>query len=269
MQRTLDRSDPRLQDPLQTRQLIRQGVLNTHTGGLCLGRAHANLAILPKADAFEFLLFCQRNPKPCPVLEVLDPGDPVPHLTAPTADIRTDVPRYRVFRHGQLAEEPHDIRHLWRDDLVAFLLGCSFSFEGAMLRAGLPLRYQEENVVVSCYDTNIECKPAGKFRGPMVVSMRPVKADKVPLAVMVTGRYPAVHGAPIHVGDPSLIGIRDLNKTDYGDPVTIHPDEVPVFWACGITPQAVALRAKPELMITHYPGHMFITDLTDEQVAVQ
>ncbi len=247
---------------------IRAGRWRGPTAGLAPGFAQANLVIVPQKVAYDFLLFCHRNPKPCPLLDVTDPGDARPLYAAPHADVRTDVPRYRVFRHGQPAQEMVEINALWRDDFVAFLLGCSFTFEAAMARAGLPVRHMEEGRNVPMYRTNIACRPAGAFRGPMVVSMRPIPQADVPRAVQVTARYPLAHGAPVHVGDPSAIGITDLAHPDYGEAVTVRRGEVPVFWACGVTPQAVVQQARPELMITHAPGHMFITDLRDEDLAM-
>lgn len=253
--------------PRDVRSLIRSGQWDRPTAGLSNGYAQANLVILPKADAFDFLLFCQRNPKPCPVLEVTDPGDPEPKLTAPGADLRTDIPRYRLYEHGELKGEFTDINALWRDDLVAFLLGCSFTFEGAMVRAGLPVRHIQEGCNVPMYRTNVACVPAGQFHGPLVVSMRPLRPDQVTKAVQITGRYPQVHGAPVHVGNPQALGVTDISKPDFGDAVHVRAGEVPVFWACGVTPQAVALASRPAFMITHAPGHMFITDRMDEELA--
>ncbi|MDI3538617.1 MAG: hypothetical protein PWP58_1508 [Bacillota bacterium] len=251
----------------EIRAAIRRGEYTQPTPGLAPGYAQANLVILPQKYAFDFLLFCLRNPKPCPVLDVTEVGSPVPRLTAPGADLRTDLPRYRVWEHGELKAEVTDISAYWRDDLVAFLLGCSFTFEAALLAAGIPVRHIEEGRNVPMFITNRECTPAGVFHGPMVVSMRPIPHEQVVRAVQVTSRYPAVHGAPVHIGDPAAIGIRDVMKPDFGDAVSFKPGEVPVFWACGVTPQAVAMEAKPDFMITHAPGHMFITDLKNEELA--
>jgi uncharacterized protein YcsI (UPF0317 family) len=223
--------------------------------------------VLSRELAYDFLLFAQRNPKPCPVLEVTDTGSPHPRLSATGADLRTDLPGYRVYRNGMLTGEVTDLLGVWTPDLVAFLLGCSFSFESALRRAGVPVRHLEEGKNVSMFITAVPCTPAGAFSGPLVVTMRPIPATLVPKAIQVSGRFPAVHGAPVHVGDPAAIGIRDLGKPDFGDAVTIHAGEVPVFWACGVTPQAVAMQTKPPLMITHAPGHMFVTDLRDESLA--
>lgn len=253
--------------PSEVRTLFRENKLVQPTAGIAKGYTQANLAILPKALAYDFLLFAQRNPKPCPVLDVTDVGSPVPRLVAPGADLRFDIPKYRVYVKGELVDEPTDLAKYWQDDLVAFLLGCSFTFESALLDVGIPVRHIEENRNVPMYITNVECLPAGSFHGPTVVSMRPIPHDKVVRAVQVTSRFPAVHGAPIHIGDPAAIGIDNINAPHFGDSITINPGEVPVFWACGCTPQAVAMTVKPDLMITHAPGHMFITDIKDEDLA--
>ena len=254
--------------PRDVRESIRSGMWRGVTSGVAPGYVQANLAILPRELAFDFLLFCQRNPKPCPVLEVMEPGRMEPVLTAPGADIRTDVPGYRVYEDGRLVAEVDSLLSYWRDDLVSFLLGCSFSFETAMVDAGIPLRHQDNGANVAMYITNIATTPAGVFSGPMVVSMRPVKREQIVRAVQVTSRFPATHGAPVHIGDPAAIGIPDLNNPDFGDPVEVRAGEEPVFWACGVTPQAVALNCKPSLMITHAPGRMFITDQRDADYAV-
>jgi uncharacterized protein YcsI (UPF0317 family) len=248
--------------------MIREGRWRKPTAGLAPGYVQANLVVLPRDLAYDFLLFAQRNPKPCPVLEVTDTGSPEPRLSAPGADLRTDVPKYRIYRNGEFAGEVRDIVGVWAPDLVAFLLGCSFTFEAGLLQAGIPVRHIEEGRNVPMFITNTPCVPAGAFRGPLVVTMRPIPSAMVPRAVQISGRYPGVHGAPVHVGDPEALGIRDLERPDFGDPVTIGSGEVPVFWACGVTPQAVAMQAKPSLMLAHAPGHMFITDLRDEDLAV-
>jgi len=254
--------------PKEVRERIRRGEWVRPTAGCAAGYVQANLVVLPRELAYDFLLFTHRNPRPCPLLEVTDPGSPEPVRVAPGADLRTDLPKYRVYRHGVLAEEVTDLLPLWRDDLVAFLLGCSFTFEAALLKAEVPVRHLEEGCNVPMYITNRPCAPAGLFEGPLVVSMRPIPPEKVARAAAVTARFPAVHGAPVHVGAPEALGIRDLGRPDFGEPVTIRPGEVPVFWACGVTPQAVAMAVKPPLMITHAPGHMFVTDLRDEALAV-
>ncbi len=250
------------------RDTIRTGQWRRPTAGLAPGFAQANLAIVPRELAYDFLLFCQRNPKPCPVLEVLDAGNPEPRDIAPGADIRTDIPRYRIYRHGKLTDEVDDITPFWRDDLVSFLLGCSFTFEHPLMDAGIRMRHIDLDVNVPMFTTNRLCKSAGIFHGPMVVSMRPIPQDQVVRAVQITSRFPAVHGSPVHVGDPLALGIEDLGQPTFGDAVPVQPDEVPVFWACGVTPQAVMMQAKPELAITHAPGYMFLTDQRESNLAV-
>ena len=248
-------------DPATVRAAIRSGEWTTHTAGLAPGYTQANLVILPRDLAYDFLLFCVRNPKPCPIIDVTDAGSPVPAQAAPGADLRTDLPRYRVYEHGELVEEPADIRHRWRDDMVAFLLGCSFTFENALVAGGIPLRHLECGDGVPMYVTNRDCVPAGGFNGPLVVSMRPIRGEQVERATDISARYARAHGAPVHAGDPAALGIADLAVPAWGDPTVILPGEVPVFWACGVTPQAVAIQSKPPLIITHSPGHMFVTDV--------
>ncbi len=253
----------------EARKQIREGRLRRPTSGVAPHYVQANVAILPKDVAFEFLLFCQRNPKPCPVIEVIEAGKVEAALTAPGSDIRTDVSLYKVFKNGELIDEPDNLESHWRDDLVTFLLGCSFSFEYALMANGIDLPYYGTDRNVPMFITSMETTPAGPFSGPMVVSQRWVPNDKVVRAVQATSRFPDTHGAPVHIGDPAAIGISDISKPDYGDVWEQgSADEVPVFWACGVTPQAVAMASKPELMITHSPGHMFITDLKDEDLAV-
>ena len=252
---------------LRARHAIRSGDWTGHTSGLAEGYVQGNVVILPRREADDFLRFCQRNPKPCPVLAVSEPGQPVLPALGADLDIRTDVPRYRVWREGELSEEPTDIRALWRDDLVTFVIGCSFSFEQALLEAGLPVRHIEQGRNVPMYRTNIPTAPAGPFRGPLVVTMRPMRAAAVIRAIQVTSRFPDVHGAPVHLGDPSLIGIADLGRPDYGDAVDVRADELPVFWACGVTPQAAITQARLPFCITHAPGAMLITDLLNHELA--
>ena len=248
------------------RRLARSGELTGPTPGLAPGFVQANLVVVPRDLAFDFLLFCQRNPKPCPLLAVTEPGSPEPRFVAPGADLRTDLPRYRVWRHGELIDEPTDLHRWWRDDLVAFLLGCSFTFENALVQAGVPVRHIEQGCNVPMYRTNIPCRSAGVFHGPMVVSMRPLTPAQTVTATRICTRFARAHGTPIHFGDPAAIGIRDLNNPDFGDPVEIRSGEVPVFWACGVTPQAVAMEARPALLLTHKPGHMFLTDRRDHEL---
>lgn len=247
--------------PAKVRELIRQGKITYQTSGMCDGYAQANLLVLPQKYAYDFLLFTQRNPKSCPLLEVGDKGSRLVRRTADNADIATDIPKYRVWENGVLKEERTDITDLWKDDFVYFLIGCSFSFEGELLSCDVPVRHIEENKNVPMFLTNIDCEPAGIFSGKLVVSMRPMPADKVIKAISVTSSMPRVHGAPIHIGDPGAIGIKDINKPDFGDSVTINNGEIPVFWCCGVTPQSAVMSAKPSFAISHAPGHMFITDV--------
>lgn len=252
----------------EARLKIRNGLLKKPTCGISLGYTQANLVVIPKDLAYDFLLFTFRNPKPCPLLDVTDIGSPEPKRVAPGADIRTDLPKYRVYKYGELEDEVENINDYWRDDFVAFLLGCSFTFENALLNNNIPVRHIEEGKNVPMFITNIKTSPAGSFHGNVVVSMRPIPRDLVIRAVQVTSRFPSVHGAPIQIGNPKQIGIADLDKPNFGDAVTIGENEVPVFWACGVTPQAVAMKSKPEIMITHSPGYMFITDIKDEMLSV-
>ncbi len=263
-----DTTKPDLSDPSQARALIRDGGWDSPTAKLAPGYAQANLAILPAEFAADFARFCALNPRSCPVLEQLAPGEYRPRM-APQADLRTDLPRYRVFRDGQLNAELSDITDLWRLDLTAFLIGCSFTFDWALIAAGLPVRHQQLGCNVPMYRTNRPTLGVGRFQGPLVVSMRPLPADQVDLAAEISGRYTTMHGAPVHAGEPLELGITDLARPDYGDPVPVEAGEVPVFWACGVTPQAVALEARLPLMITHAPGHMFITDLRHQDVLDQ
>jgi uncharacterized protein YcsI (UPF0317 family) len=252
---------------LAVRHAVRSGQWSGHTSGLAPAHVQGNVVILPRADAEDFLRYCQRNPRPCPLLAMSEPGDwRLPRLGA-DLDIRSDVPRYRVWRDGELVDEPSDVRALWRVDLVSFVLGCSFSFEQALLDEGLALRHIDQNKNIAMFRTNIETEPAGPFRGPMVVTMRPLRAAAAIRAIQITSRFPDVHGAPVHLGDPSLIGIADLSKPEYGDAVDVLPDELPVFWACGVTPQEALQRARPPLCITHAPGAMLVTDLLNRQLA--
>ncbi|TXL64442.1 putative hydro-lyase [Cerasibacillus terrae] len=250
------------------RDLIRKGKITNSTAGMAKGYAQANLVILKKEYAYDFLLFCQRNSKACPLLEVTDVGVYRSKKIARGADFRTDIPKYRIYRDGKLVEEATDIKEYWEDDMVCFLLGCSFTFENSLLNGGIPIRHIEENRNVPMYKTNIPCEQAGVFEGPMVVSMRPMRHEEAIRATQITTRFPAVHGAPIHVGDPSEIGITNLSKPDFGEEVSIKNGEIPVFWACGVTPQAVAMKSKPSIMITHAPGCMFISDIKDEELSV-
>ena len=256
------------QSGLAARLAIRRGDHAGPTSGLAPGFVQANLAILPKTLAEDFLRFCQLNPKPCPLVGVAAPGDWRLPALGEDLDIRTDVPRYRVWRDGALADEPTELMRWWRDDLVTFAIGCSFSFEQALLEDGIELRHITYRCTVPMYRTSIETVPAGRFRGPLVVSMRPLKPADAIRAVQITTRFPSVHGAPVHLGKPELIGIENLAAPDYGDAVPIHDDEIPVFWACGVTPQAVIAAARPEFCITHYPGAMLVSDRRNSEFAI-
>jgi uncharacterized protein YcsI (UPF0317 family) len=259
------------EDPMlpsrQARLACRSGMATT-TAGVANGFVQGNLAILPERLAGAFHRFCQLNPKPCPIIGMSGVGDPRIPALGLDLDIRTDLPRYRVWRDGEVVEEPTDITAHWRDDLVAFVLGCSFSFEEALMDEGLPIRHIERNVRVPMYRTNVACSPSGPFAGPMVVSMRPFKPADAIRAVQITSRFPSVHGAPVHLGHPHSIGIKDIATPDYGDPVPVEADEIPVFWACGVTPQAVIANARLPFAITHAPGLMLVTDLRNRQLAV-
>lgn len=254
--------------PQALRQAIRAGDHSGNTSGFAPGFVQCNIVILPADWANDFLRFCQLNPRPCPLLAAANsPGDPsLPPLG--DIDIRTDVPSYRVFCEGALVEEVTDISGLWREDLVTFALGCSFSFEEALLADGLEVRNVTEGVNVPMYRSSIDCTAAGPFSGKMVVSMRPFKAADAIRAIQICTRFPAVHGAPIHLGDPAQIGINDLAQPDYGDAVSIGEQELPLFWACGVTPQVALEAARPPFAITHSPGCMLVSDLRNSQLAV-
>jgi uncharacterized protein YcsI (UPF0317 family) len=252
---------------VRERLRIRNGGFSGPTAGRAPGNVQANLVILPSALAHDFLRFTQANPKPCPLLAVSEPGEPRLPSLGEDLDIRSDLPRYRVWRRGELDGEPTDLCDVWRDDLVSFALGCSFSFEQALLDDGIELRHVTRGSNVPMYRTSIRCQPAGPFEGPLVVSMRPLRPDDAIRAIQITSRFPSVHGAPIHIGLPEAIGIVDLAKPDYGDAVPVESGELPVFWACGVTPQAVIAQIRPEFCITHAPGCMLITDLRNSKLA--
>ena len=246
--------------PVEARRLIRSGAYDAPTSGLCPGYAQANLIILPKEQAYDFLLFAQRNPKPCPLLEVTEVGAREATICATDCDIATDFPKYRIYRHGELVEEVADVSAYWRDDLVSFVIGCSFSFESELVEAGIEMRHNTMGRNVSMYLTGVDCVPAGSMSGKMVMSMRPIPHDRIVKAVQLSGAIPKVHGAPLHIGDPAAIGVKDIAHPEFGDPVDIREGEVPVFWACGVTPQSIVMNSKPEFAITHAPGCMLITD---------
>ena len=260
---------PRIFDSgAEARRAVRRGDHRAPTAGIAPGFVQANLAVLPKALADDFFRFCQFNPKPCPLLAASEPGDPRLPLLGEDLDIRTDIPRYRVWRKGELVDEVDDLMQVWRDDLVAFAIGCSFSFEEALVEDGIRLRHIEQGTNVPMWRTNIQTRPAGPFHGPLVVSMRPLKPADAIRAIQITSRFPAVHGAPVHSGKPESIGIADLSRPDYGDAVEVKPDELPVFWACGVTPQSVIAAVRPEFSITHAPGYMLVTDLKNSRLSV-
>lgn len=250
------------------RELIRSGDWKKPTAGLASGYVQVNFVMLPAAEAYEFHQFCQKNPKPCPLLAISEPGDHAPTILGSNIDLRTDVPLYRIFHDGMPVAETDDITSVWRDDLVTFALGCSFTFEHALLESGIAIRHIEQGCNVPMFRTNIATVPAGRFSGPTVVTMRPMKAKDAIRAIQITSRFPGVHGAPIHIGNPALIGIDDLSRPEFGDPVTVHDDELPVFWACGATPQLALASARPSFCITHAPGYMLITDLRNTDYAV-
>ncbi len=245
----------------KVREAIRSGAYRGQTAGIGLGLLQGNLVILPADSALDFFRFCQRNPKPCPVVGVSDTGDPMLLTLGADIDIRRDVPLYNIYVDGQLDRQEPDIDDLWRDDLVAFVLGCSFTFEQALMAEGIRLAHIDDNKTVSMYRTAIETRPAGPFRGPVVVSMRPMRSSEAIRAAVITARFPHAHGAPLHIGDPAEIGVRNISEPDWGDPVVLEDDQVPVFWTCGVTPQAAIQLVKPPLCITHAPGGMLITDL--------
>ena len=249
------------------REAVRAGRYRRHTAGLAEGRLQANLAIMPERHALDFFRYCQRNPKPCPLVGVTDTGDPRLFTLGSDLDIRTDAPAYAVYEHGALAATVPDIRALWRPDMVGFALGCSFTFERALAEAGIPMRHVAADATVAMYATTVETVPAGPFGGGMVVSMRPIPEHAVDQAIAISTRYPLAHGAPVHVGDPAAIGIRDVSAPDWGDPPRLLPGDVPVFWACGVTPQNAARRAGLDLFMAHSPGAMLITDV-DERAEV-
>lgn len=254
---------------VEARRRYRAGHAGTSTAGVAPGFVQGNLAILPEKLAASFHRFCQLNPKPCPIIGMSEVGDPRIPALGLDLDVRTDLPRYRVWRDGKLVEEPADIMSHWRSDLVAFVIGCSFSFEEALMADGLSIRHIDEDRNVPMYRTSVACEPAGPFAGPLVVSMRPFKPADAIRAIQITTRFPAVHGAPVHFGKPEQIGIADIGKPDYGDAVTIAPDEVPVFWACGVTPQSIILESRPDFAITHAPGFMLVTDLRNSEFSIQ
>ena len=258
-----------VQDSYQAREIIRAGKYCGYTTGAANQHVQGNLVILPAEYALEFAVFCHRNPKPCPIIGMGTPGDPFLNCTLGEIDIRTDLPKYRVFQYGELIGEPTNIDSHWRADLVAFVLGCSLSFELPLLESGFRLPHIEQGTIVPMYITDQQCRPAGRFWGPMVVSMRSFPKDRAEEVIRITSKFPSVHGGPVHVGDPGAIGIKSLYQPNWGEtPDMLPADHVPMFWACGVTPQVVIQKAKPSLCITHSPGCMLITDLLNKDLAV-
>jgi uncharacterized protein YcsI (UPF0317 family) len=257
----------RFSNARDARLAFRSGVVVETTAGLAPGHVQANLAVLPREMAGEFLAWCQRNPRPCPVLGFTEPGDPRLPALGDDLDLRTDLPRYQVWRDGEMIAEPSDVTNVWRDDLVAFALGCSYSFDDVLADAGIRLRHLELGVNPPMYETSLDTAPAGRFSGKVIVSMRPLSPPDVIRAVQVTSRYPHAHGAPLHLGDPAMIGIADLARPFGGHMLPLEQGELPVFWACGVTPQTAIRAARPEFCITHWPGAMLITDLLNRAMA--
>lgn len=251
--------------PQEVRQRIREGIVTVPTAGMSAGYAQANLVILPKEYAEDFKEFARKNPKPCPILEIVE-GSPITHDMGEGANIVTDIPKYFIYKNGVKTDEVTDASSYWEDGFVGFLIGCSFSFEEALLKSGIDVRHISQGCNVPMYKTNIPCEKAGVFEGPVVASMRPMTPEHAQKAKEITDRFPNVHGGPIQIGSPEAIGIKDINKPDYGDAVEIREGEIPVFWACGVTPQAAVEHAKPPIVITHAPGHMFITDILNENM---
>ena len=258
---------PFFDQPRDLRRAIREGDFEHYTVGQVPGWVHANICILPRAWAYEFQTFCRRNPRPCPLLAMSEPGDPMLPELGEDIDIRTDVPQYRVFRDGAFVEDVPDITHLWQDDMVAFAMGCSLSFEEALLEGGLPLRHFATRENVPIYLTDVDCQPAGRFSGKLVVSMRPFRPADAIRAIQITTRFPGVHGAPVHIGRPDLIGIEDIEQPWQCGRADVREDEIPLFWACGVTPQAVVEQARPPICISHTPAHMLVTDRRNAELA--
>ena len=254
-----------ISNPKDARALIRTGDWTGQTSGLAAGYVQGNLVILPKDYAFDFLKFCVQNPKPCPIVGIGEAGNPALPMLGEDIDIRFDVPKYRVFKDGVM-QQSHAIDDVWRDDLVTFVIGCSYSFEGALQDVDLDVRHISMGRNVPMFRTNIQTQPTGIFHGELVVSMRPFSPRDAITSIQVSNDFARVHGAPIHIGDPAEIGISDLSKPDYGDPVDLKPGEIPVFWACGVTPQVAVHNANIEFYITHEPGCMLITDIKNSKI---
>jgi uncharacterized protein YcsI (UPF0317 family) len=253
--------------PRDARARIRAG-FNGNTSGMAPGFAQGNLVILPQSWAGDFIGYCRANPTPCPLIGMTEAGSSLVPMLGDDVDVRTDIPRYRVWRDGALVEERHDISAIWQEDFVGFVLGCSLSFEHALESAGLRVRHVDEGKVVPMYRTSIQTKPVGAFRGPMVVSMRPYTPAEAAIAYEVCRPLPGAHGAPVHMGDPALIGIANVDVPDEGEPTEIRAGEIPVFWGCGVTPQAAAVEARPPICITHAPGYMLVCDVRTEDLTL-
>jgi uncharacterized protein YcsI (UPF0317 family) len=251
-------------DVVSVRAAIRSGGYRSHTAGLARGVLQSNLAILPESYALDFMRYCQRNPKPCPLSGVSDTGSPMMFTLGRDIDIRSDVPAYNIYRNGELDATVNNISEVWTDDLVAFALGCSFTFEHALMRAGVKLWHIDNNTTVPMFRSNIDTVPAGPFHGKMVVSMRAVPAGQIDLVSEISRKFPLAHGGPVHAGDPDRIGIEDITKPEWGDPAPVTQGHVPVFWACGVTPQVAIEQASLPICITHKPGHMLITDIHED-----
>ena len=252
----------------EARSHFRAGKYMGHTAGIAPGMLQGNVVILPAEYALDFARYCQRNPQPCPLIGVSDTGDAMMRTLGDDIDIRSDVPAYRIYENGELVDEVADIRHMWRDDFVAFAIGCSFTFEDALIADGIRLRHIDEDRTVGMFITNIETEPAGPFSGGTVVSMRPLTVENAIRASAICARFPHAHGQPVHMGDPAAIGIKDIDAPDWGDRTDFRDGEIPVFWACGVTPQSALAEAALPLCVTHAPGHMFVCDLVDEALRV-
>jgi uncharacterized protein YcsI (UPF0317 family) len=251
--------------PNDARARIREG-FNGNTSGMAPGYAQGNLVILPQDWAEDFASYCRANPTPCPLIGMTEVGKSLVPMLGDDVDLRTDLPRYRVWRDGVLVQELDDISAIWQDDFVGFVLGCSLSFEHALELAGLRVRHVDEGKVVPMYRSSIQTTRVGRFRGPMVVSMRPYTPQEAAIAYEVCAALPGAHGAPVHMGDPGAIGIQDIAVPDEGEPTAILAGEQPVFWGCGVTPQAAAMEARPPICITHAPGHMLVCDVRVEDL---
>lgn len=253
--------------PAEVRAAIRAGEIDFPTAGMSRGYAQANLIILPPEYAADFEEYAKLNPFPCPILEIIKGEQPLTHDMGEGGNICSDIPRYRIYRDGVWdGKEITDVTEYWKEGYVGFLIGCSFSFEEALMAAGIEVRHIAQGRNVPMYKTNIQTVKAGPFEGPMVCSMRPMTPENAQKAYDITVKMPNVHGAPVHMGDAAEVGVADVMKPDYGEAVDIYEGEIPVFWPCGVTPQAAVENAKPPIAITHAPGHMFITDIINSEL---